>query len=281
MMLLIRKLKYDQFMSGKTRKYVLYAIGEVALIIAGIMIALQIDNWNSDRQQRALLDSYLQSIARNMRADASEIEQLGAVRRARSIDAIRSTTLTGHQEYTYQIPEIFFFNKVASQAAENLSFRSDSSGYESLKSSGVMSLMQGDDIERVLSRYYEQVALIADLEQRHNEAINQFYLQYLMSFPDEFPQWMFTTPRALPPELLEDLQPFLLQMVNGSAVRQMISYQALGALVVREYQELVALGNSFVEMVESGLRRDIPRVSNLKRLTLLQKGEPKRRDQIA
>jgi len=32
--------------SGIARKYLLYAIGEIALVVIGILIALQINNWN-------------------------------------------------------------------------------------------------------------------------------------------------------------------------------------------------------------------------------------------
>ena len=34
------------------RKYTLYAIGEIALVVIGILIALQINNWNLKRLQK-------------------------------------------------------------------------------------------------------------------------------------------------------------------------------------------------------------------------------------
>jgi hypothetical protein len=37
--------------SGKTRSYLLYAVGEIALVVTGILIALQVNNWNEDRQR--------------------------------------------------------------------------------------------------------------------------------------------------------------------------------------------------------------------------------------
>lgn len=35
-----------------TRKYLLYAIGEILLVVIGILIALQINNWNQERKER-------------------------------------------------------------------------------------------------------------------------------------------------------------------------------------------------------------------------------------
>lgn len=239
-------------MSSRARKYVLYAIGEVALIIIGIMIALQIDNWNTDRQQRELLDSYLQSIALDMQQDAKELEQLGAVRRGRTVDSIRMFMLLGRRNYTYDIPEIFFFNRVTNEATENIYFRPDSAGYEALRSSNVMSLMQGEYIERVLSMYYEQVELIADLEQLHNEMINELNMQFIMSFPDELPQWMFVSPRALPAEDFDAMQPYFDQIINGSSARHLVSRQMNGSFLNLEYDRLKRLGTTFIEIVESG-----------------------------
>jgi uncharacterized membrane protein YidH (DUF202 family) len=37
-------------MKGKTTKYFKYAIGEIILVVIGILIALQINNWNENKQ---------------------------------------------------------------------------------------------------------------------------------------------------------------------------------------------------------------------------------------
>ena len=41
-----RKNRIDQLSKGKTLKYLKYAFGEIILVVIGIMIALQINNWN-------------------------------------------------------------------------------------------------------------------------------------------------------------------------------------------------------------------------------------------
>ena len=38
--------------SGTIRKYLIYAIGEIALVVIGILIALQINNWNESRKSQ-------------------------------------------------------------------------------------------------------------------------------------------------------------------------------------------------------------------------------------
>lgn len=46
---LFRKIRYNLMSENKTGKYFKYAIGEIILVVIGILIALQINNWNQDR----------------------------------------------------------------------------------------------------------------------------------------------------------------------------------------------------------------------------------------
>ena len=47
-----RKIRYDLMEKNKTGKYLKYAIGEIVLVVIGILIALQINNWNEHRKAK-------------------------------------------------------------------------------------------------------------------------------------------------------------------------------------------------------------------------------------
>ena len=47
-----RKIRQGLFSSGKFRSYLGYALGEIILVVIGILIALQINNWNEDHKDR-------------------------------------------------------------------------------------------------------------------------------------------------------------------------------------------------------------------------------------
>lgn len=49
-----RQIRQNLLSEGKTEKYLKYAIGEIILVVIGILIALQINNWNEDRKVRKL-----------------------------------------------------------------------------------------------------------------------------------------------------------------------------------------------------------------------------------
>ena len=57
-----RKIRQNLLSEGKTGKYLKYAIGEIILVVIGILIALQINNFNTNRQQMAVEQEYLLSL---------------------------------------------------------------------------------------------------------------------------------------------------------------------------------------------------------------------------
>ena len=58
MLTFLRKIRRSLIESGSARKYLLYAVGEIALVVIGILIALQINNrneWRKDRQKETII----------------------------------------------------------------------------------------------------------------------------------------------------------------------------------------------------------------------------------
>ena len=47
-----RKIRHNLLSEGKTRKYFKYAFGEILLVMIGILLALQVNNWNQQRKDR-------------------------------------------------------------------------------------------------------------------------------------------------------------------------------------------------------------------------------------
>jgi len=57
-----RKIRQNLLSEGKTGKYFKYAIGEIVLVVIGILIALQINNWNENRKEKNRLQTYYKQI---------------------------------------------------------------------------------------------------------------------------------------------------------------------------------------------------------------------------
>jgi len=60
--------------TGKTSKYLKYAIGEIILVIIGILIALQINNWNENRKTNIKVDTYLFALSEEVNNNIERLE---------------------------------------------------------------------------------------------------------------------------------------------------------------------------------------------------------------
>ena len=59
MLRFFRKIRQKLLTDNKFSKYLLYAIGEILLVVIGILIALQVDNWNQKRENEEKVRSIL------------------------------------------------------------------------------------------------------------------------------------------------------------------------------------------------------------------------------
>ena len=71
-----RRLRRKLVESGKIRNYLAYAVGEILLVVIGILIALQINNWNTRRQEQQELKGFISNISNNIRSDLDELRAL-------------------------------------------------------------------------------------------------------------------------------------------------------------------------------------------------------------
>jgi len=69
MIKLFKKIRYDLMNKSKTGKYFKYAIGEVVLVVIGILIALQINNWNEKQKINSKTQEYYIQLLDDLKKD--------------------------------------------------------------------------------------------------------------------------------------------------------------------------------------------------------------------
>ncbi|MGA8854790.1 MAG: DUF6090 family protein [Christiangramia sp.] len=69
MLQFFKKIKNKLLTESKFTKYLIYALGEIVLVVIGILIALQINNWNESRKIRVREISQLKSIQEDIMLD--------------------------------------------------------------------------------------------------------------------------------------------------------------------------------------------------------------------
>ena len=79
MLRIFRKLRSDTLSKGRIRKYVLYVLGELVLIVAGIIIAVQLNNVNTNRKLRDSERLYLDRLVSDLKSDLSRFNFLDSM----------------------------------------------------------------------------------------------------------------------------------------------------------------------------------------------------------
>ncbi len=83
---------------NKTGKYLKYAIGEILLVVIGILIALQINNWNENTKKEALKDEYKIALTNDYTKDTIQINDrlLRNNLRIERINSLGDSLTNGH-----------------------------------------------------------------------------------------------------------------------------------------------------------------------------------------
>jgi hypothetical protein len=166
-----RKIRKKMADDNKPMKYMRYAIGEIVLVVIGILIALQINNWNEDRKENNIENKILVEISNGLRQDLLDIRSNMSEHRA----GLKAC------EYYFDL----FTNKQVQADSINYYYTyltrgyisiQNKSGYESLKSRG-LELIKDDSLRNDIIKLYEQdYPFIMKLEEQDPEG--NFYDNY-------------------------------------------------------------------------------------------------------
>jgi hypothetical protein len=90
MIKIFRKIKQNMLTENKFSKYILYAIGEIILVVIGILIALQINNWNQIKTDRKVEQQYISSLIEDAKTDLSNFKNAITLneKRINSLDSL-------------------------------------------------------------------------------------------------------------------------------------------------------------------------------------------------
>ncbi len=153
MLTFLRRIRKSLIESRSARKYLFYAIGEIALVVIGILIALQINNWNqkrlSDKFEKKLLVELRKTIVDDYDLLGMSIE--GNLQSARSCEIILSHF---DQDLPYHDSLSLHFEN--SNHWWTMLIRKNA--YDNAKAYG-LEFMKDDSTRTMLSGLYEQVQL--------------------------------------------------------------------------------------------------------------------------
>ena len=156
-----RKIRQNLLSEGKTGKYFKYAIGEIILVVIGILIALQINNWNETKKLEELKHVYYQQLLKDLNKDKEYITEKINLYNSRIIDY--EIYVEGYKKPNLLVKEVLQTQNKLNFATDNIIFQN--STIETLENTGNIKLIPIDIGNRLteLKRSQELVIEFANL----------------------------------------------------------------------------------------------------------------------
>jgi len=138
-------------MENKTSKYIKYAIGEIVLVVIGILIALQINNWNESRKARVKEVEILEDFEKELQFDILQMDSI-VMQYDRAKKAINIILNHLEEDLPYSDSlDYYFFDTTLVYDAGGLT----DGTYETLKSAG-FDVITNKEIRDMIILVYEE-----------------------------------------------------------------------------------------------------------------------------
>ena len=151
-----RNIRQKLIIEGKTANYFKYAIGEIVLVVIGILIALQVNNWNTIQNEKKKEQVYLKKLESNLKDDIallnkiiiSDSTMIESLKKASNdiltVDSVNKLDFGGNSRFKVHL---FYPNKTA---------------IDNLISSGQIDLISNDSIVEKILLYYSSITIISE-----------------------------------------------------------------------------------------------------------------------
>jgi hypothetical protein len=167
-----RHLRKNLIQNGQIRRYALYAVGEIALVVIGILLALQIDAWNEEQKLKKKEVVYLKEIRMNLQEDLEDVADAMVMNRRK--DSIITSCLMVILETTSEREAM----EVILQSMPNLAsfslFSRNRVAFDNMLSGENIDVISNDSLRNGLSSYYSQQVLNYGTQERAKELTRQF-----------------------------------------------------------------------------------------------------------
>jgi hypothetical protein len=146
-----RNIRQNLLLENKTGKYFKYAIGEIILVVIGILIALQLNNLNENRKNKIFEKEILTQIQENLKNDKLALEQIVA-NFSKAVKSSNKILISEISETTNDSIKIWLGAVIQFDRFQPLT-----NAYEVIKSNG-LDKISNKKLRFLLGRYYDDEA---------------------------------------------------------------------------------------------------------------------------
>lgn len=232
-----RTFRQNLLSENKLSKYVLYAVGEILLVVIGILIALSINNWNIYNKERKLEKQYLAGLINDLQTDSLFISDLKTVSDEQIRRKKKLYQYFEGQEFTNDSIAHFF----TLQWGMAVGFNPVTATFDEMTSTGGLSVIQNPNVRKEIIKTYNYYQTFINGSQAYYERNRGELRKLSFKIPRVFD--VESLSNATKPDIIEALENSELR--NGIMANYAISVNSELAILQNENNLLLALIRSY------------------------------------
>jgi hypothetical protein len=147
-----RKIRQRLLSEGKAGKYLKYAIGEIVLVMIGILLALQVNEWNKERTRKMNEALIIEQLIADLKKSQSDLEEIIE----RNEESARASAIVCHAFWKINTPHDSIFHYMAIPRGTKV-YSPTLGTAKSLINSGNLALIKSTEIRNEITSYVEKV----------------------------------------------------------------------------------------------------------------------------
>jgi hypothetical protein len=177
MLKFFRRIRLSLLEEGQLGKYIAYAIGEILLVVIGILIAVSIGEWRQNISEKKELISYYNGLLFDLKEDVVNLDQLirayenSSEHILKEIDRMQLANYSQEDLYGNLSNWIYYINH----------FTPNNASYTEILSNGRLKLIAKDSLKsQILNVYSNLYPKLAHLQNKNNENIRVVRVEHLV-----------------------------------------------------------------------------------------------------
>ncbi|TXG38718.1 hypothetical protein [Seonamhaeicola maritimus] len=156
-----RKIRQKLLAENSFSKYLLYAIGEILLVMIGILLALQVNQWNDEKKDRQIENTALLNLRKEFEKNIMNINRLAKTRLKREdeyrtyLTVLDNDTIPPEEKVKRQLPYL-----------PNGYLNPTNTALKSLMNTGYIDKIKNDSLKTLLIKWTKDITMISLNEQR-------------------------------------------------------------------------------------------------------------------
>ena len=168
-----RQIRQNLLMENKTGKYFKYAIGEIVLVVIGILIALQINNWNELRKERTQEVVLLKQLQTEFKRNLNQLDEKVFIRR----EILNSATALLSN---IDSPDTRVKDSIDHHVAITIGYTTFDPIVSDLSSSGGLKLLKNNNLKQLLSFWTYELVQVTEVEVGWRKYRDEVYVPFLI-----------------------------------------------------------------------------------------------------